>query len=163
MRRILVTAVLAALSSFLAPPRATGAEVPAKYRGIVAAIKANAASTPGLITHIPQGTIYFKWLQSPPGQYEKAYFKLGEIDKGSFLSLQLIKHGGAGVELLELIDEEPMNGVVEAAYRGSGRTLPDADRVINANLKAAKVTVTPEMQTNFREGLDELRFELGVK
>jgi len=165
MRRSFVAGLLAAGTAVgaVASAGASGPEIPAKYRATVAAMKAHAQATPGLVTRIPQGLIYFKWLQFVPPEYEKAYFKLGEIDKGCFLALQLVRRGGAGVELLILCDQAPMNGIVEEAFRGSGRTLQEADRAINSNLTAAKVAVTPAMQQTFTTMLDELRFELNVR
>lgn len=127
----------------------------------VAALK-SAAEEKGSVTRIPQGAFYFKWLSSPPPEWDKAYFKLGELSKGTrFLSLQLVKKGSGGLELLVLNDVE-VNGAPEEAYRSTGKNLPDADKNLNANFERSKTPVTAEMIHLYKAMLDQLNWELSV-
>lgn len=131
-----------------------------KLKEVLDQMKAYAAGKPGMSSKIPQGTFYFKWLQSPPPDFEKAYFKLGELNVGKkFLTLNLIRKTSAGVELIILNDND-MNGTVEEAYKATGRTLADADRAITTSSDKLKIPVTPEMITNWTAMIDELKWEL---
>ncbi len=161
MRRILST-----LSVFTLVAVALGAvaqqtpQVSPKLKEVADQMKAYAAGKPGMSSRIPQGSFYFKWLQSPPPDFDKAYFKLGELNVGKkFLTLNLIRKTSAGVELMILNDND-MNGTVEEAYKATGRTLSDADRAITTSSEKLKVPVTQEMISNWNAMVDELKWEL---
>lgn len=160
MRRILsivtgFTLVAAALAATAQPT-----QVSPKLKDVIDQMKAYAATKPGLSSKIPQGSFYYKWIQNPPPEYEKAYFKFAELNKGEkFLTLSLSRRTSAGVELVMLNDKD-MNGNVEEAYKATGRNLTDADRAINTSPDKLRVAVTPEMQTTWHAMLDELKWEL---
>jgi hypothetical protein len=136
-------------------------ELSPKTRNLVASFK-SAAEGKNQVNRTQQGSFYFKWLQSPPAEWDKAYFKLGELVKGArFLSLQLIRNTPQGVEMLVLNDAQ-LDLAVEEAFRGTGKTLADADKNIAYNTEKAKVPVTPEMANWFAAMLDELRWDLKV-
>ncbi len=161
MRRTLAIATAFTLFAvaFAATAQQPGPISP-KIKDVVDQMKAYAASKPGLSSKIPQGTFYFKWIQSPPPDFEKAYFKLGELNVGKkFLTLNLIRKTSAGVELVILNDID-MNGNVEEAYKATGRSLADADRAITVSSDKLKVAVTPEMQATWNAMIDELKWEL---
>jgi len=162
MRRILsiVTVFTLIAAALGAAAQQTPTQVTPKLKDVLDQMKAYAASRPGMTSKIPQGTFYFKWLQAPPPDFEKAYFKFGELNVGKkFLSLNLIRKTSAGVELVILNDND-MNGSVEEAYKATGRTLADADRAITTSSEKLKVPVTPDMITNWNAMVEELRWEL---
>jgi len=135
-------------------------QVSPKLREVVDQMKAYAAAKPSMISKIPQGTFYFKWLQSPPPDFDKAYFKFAELNVGKkFLTLSLIRKTSAGVELIILNDND-MNGSIEEAYKATGRTLADADRAITTSSDKLKIPVTPEMIANWTAMLEQLKWEL---
>ncbi len=158
MRRHLGTVLVALIASL---PLATLAQQASpKLKDVVEHMKQFATSHGGLVSRMPQGTSYFKWLQNPPPGYEKAFFQLIELNIGKkFLSLKLVRKTSAGVELTVLTDND-MNGNVEEAYRATGRTLADADRAIQTTQDKLKTAVSPELVSKWTEGLDELKFEL---
>jgi hypothetical protein len=132
-----------------------------KQRSLVQSLKSYAESKPGMVNRIQQGSFYFKWLQSPPQGWDKAYFKLGETDKGSrFLSLQLIRKAAGGSIELVIVNDRDLNFLPEEAFRGSGRTLSDADRAIAGGLEKSKIPLTAELTNDFAVALDQLRWEL---
>jgi len=133
-----------------------------KLRSVLDSMKAYAESRNN-VTRTPQGSFYFKWLMSPPPGFERAYFKLGELNKGTkFLSLALVKKTSGGVELIVLNDVD-MNGGVEEAYRANGRNLQEADRAIGMAPDKSKVGVTSEMSHDWTAMIDELKWELKDK
>ena len=133
-----------------------------KLRGVLDSMKAY-AETKNNVNRTPQGNFYFKWLMSPPPEFEKAYFKLGELNKGTkFLSLALLKKTPGGVELIILNDVD-MNNAVEEAYKATGKNLQEADKAIGIAPDKTKVTVTPEMAHYWTAMIDELRWELKDK
>jgi hypothetical protein len=135
-------------------------QVSPKLKGIIDSMKENAATKQGLVSRTPQGTFYFKWIQNPPPGFEKAFFQLGELNKGTrFLSLKLVRRTSAGVELIVLNDTD-MNSIPEDAYKATGRTLQDADRAISTSSDKLKIPVTPEMVSHWTAMLDELKWEL---
>lgn len=153
-------AALTVLTLTLASPTGAAQELNSKQRAIVQSLKSYAESKPGMVNRIQQGSFYFKWLQAAPPGWDKAYFKLGETDKGKFLSLQLIKKVPQGVELVVLNDRD-LNFAPEEAFRGAGRTLSDADKAIAAaGLEKSKVALSPELTTDFASALEQLRWEL---
>lgn len=157
VRTLLVAPVLAVS---LATSAQVAQEVSPKLKGVVESMKAYAASNRGLVNRTPQGTFYFKWIQNPPPGYEKAFFQLGELNKGTrFLSLKLVRKTSAGVELTVLNDLD-MNSSPEDAYKATGRTLSDADRAISTSAAKLKIEVTPEMRSQWAAMLDELKWEL---
>jgi len=130
-----------------------------KLRGVLDSMKAY-AETKNNVNRTPQGNFYFKWLMSPPPEFEKAYFKLGELAKGTkFLSLALVRKTPGGVELIVLNDVD-MNNAVEEAFKATGKNLQEADRAIATATDKAKVPVTPEMSQHWASMIDELKFEL---
>jgi hypothetical protein len=153
---------LAALSiAFGLSLPAQAEELSPKARSLVASFK-SAAEGKNQVNRTQQGSFYFKWLQGPPVGWDKSYFKLGELVKGThFLSLQLIRNTPQGVEMLVLNDAQ-LDLAVEEAFRGTGKTLADADKNIAYNTDKAKVPVTPEMASWFASMLDQLRWELKV-
>ncbi len=162
MRRILsIVAVFTLLAVALAATaQQQASEISPKLKEVVGQMKAYAATKAGLSSRIPQGTFYYKWLQSPPPDFEKAYFKFAELNVGKrFLTLSLIRKTSAGVELIILNDND-MNGSIEEAYKTTGRTLADADRAITTSSDKLKIPVTPEMIANWNAMLDELKWEL---
>jgi len=160
MRRILSTVVAVGTLAALTAAAQQATQVSPKLKDAIDHMKAYAATKQGLISRTPQGTFYFKWIQSPPPDFEKAYFKLGELNVGKkFLTLNLIRKTAAGVELIILNDLD-MNSNVEEAYKATGRTLADADRAISTSSEKLKVAVTPEMQSTWAAMLDELKWEL---
>lgn len=162
MRRILsiVTVFTLIAVAMGATAQQQPTQVSPKLREVVDQMKAYAAAKPSMISKIPQGTFYFKWLQSPPPDFDKAFFKLAELNVGKkFLTLSLIRKTSAGVELLILSDND-MNGSVEDAYKATGRTLADADRAITTSSDKLKIQLTPEMIANWNAMLDELKWEL---
>jgi hypothetical protein len=164
MSRIRKTVVVvSALTFSLLASAQQSPQTSPKLRGVVESMKAYAGSKQGLMTRTPQGTFYFKWIQSPPPEFEKAYFKLGELNKGTrFLSLNLIRKTSAGVELVVLNDVD-MNANIEEAYKATGRTLQDADRAIMMSSDKLKISVTAEMINHWVAMLDELKWELKAK
>ncbi len=131
-----------------------------KLKDVVEHMKQFATSHGGLVSRMPQGTSYFKWIQNPPPGYEKAFFQLIELNIGKrFLSLKLVRKTPSGVELTVLSDND-LNGNIEEAYRATGRSLADADRAIQTSQDKLKTAVTPELVSKWTEGLDELKFEL---
>jgi hypothetical protein len=162
MRRILsiVTVFTLIAVALAATAQQQATEISPKLKEVVGQMKAYAATKPGLSSKIPQGTFYFKWLQSPPPDFDKAYFKFAELNVGKkFLTLSLIRKTSAGVELIILNDID-MNGSIEEAYKATGRTLQDADRAITTSSDKLKIPVTPEMIANWNAMLDELKWEL---
>lgn len=156
--RTLLVAPLLAVS--LAASAQVAQEVSPKLKGVIDSMKQYAASKQGLISRTPQGTFYFKWIQNPPQGFEKAFFKLGELNKGiRFLSLNLIRRTPAGVELMILNDSD-MNSNPNEAYKATGRTLSDADRAISTSAAKLKIPVTPEMLSHWAAMIDELKWEL---
>jgi hypothetical protein len=164
MRRIPgAVIVISALAFSLLASAQQPPQISPKLKGVVESMKAYAGSKPGLVSRIPQGTFYFKWIQSPPAEFEKAYFKLGELNKGTkFLSLNLIRRTPAGVELVVLNDID-MNSNIEEAYRATGRTLQDADRAIAMSSEKLKIPVTPAFIDYWNAMIDELKWELKAK
>ncbi len=133
-----------------------------KLRGVLDSMKAY-AETKNNVNRTPQGNFYFKWLMSPPPEFEKAYFKLGELSKGTkFLSLALIKKTPGGVELIVLNDVD-MNNAVEEAYKATGKNLQDADKAIAMSTDKTKVAVTAEMVQYWGDMVEELKWELKPK
>jgi len=164
MRRIAnaVLCAIALVAGLLASAQQTQTVSP-KLRGIVDSMKAYAESKPQYMNRTPQGNFYFKWLMSPPPGFDKAYFKLGELNKGTkFLSLQLIRKTPAGVELTVLNDID-MNNVVEEAFKATGKNLQEADKAIGMAADKTRLAVTPEMAQNWAVMIDELRWELKDK
>jgi len=162
MRRILSIVTVFTLSAvaLAATAQQQATEISPKLKEVIGQMKAYVATKPGLSSRIPQGTFYYKWLQSPPPDFEKAYFKFAELNVGKkFLTLSLIRKTSAGVELIILNDMD-MNGNVEEAYKATGRTLADADRAITISSDKLKIPVTPEMIANWNAMLDELKWEL---
>lgn len=156
--RTLLVAPLLAVS--LAASAQVAQQVSPKLKGVVDSMKEYAASKQGLVSRTPQGTFYFKWIQNPPPGFEKAFFQLGELNKGTrFLSLKLVRRTSAGVELIVLNDTD-MNSSPEEAYKATGRTLQDADRAISTSSEKLKTTLTPEMLSHWAAMLDELKWEL---
>jgi hypothetical protein len=150
---LIISVALAAFAQ--QPPQASG-----KLKSVVDHMKQFAASHPGLVSRMPQGTSYFKWIQNPPPGYEKAFFQLIELNIGKrFLSLKLVRKTAAGVELTVLTDND-LSGSVDEAYRATGRTLADADRAIQTSQDKLKTAVTSELAAKWTEGLDELKWEL---
>ena len=163
MRRIanVVLCAIALVAGLLASAQQPQTVSP-KLRGIVDSMKAYAEGKHN-VNRTPQGNFYFKWLMSPPQEFEKAYFKLGELNKGTkFLSLQLIRKTPAGAELIVLNDVD-MNNAVEDAYKATGKTYQEADRVIGSAPDKSKVPVTPEMAQHWAAMIEELRWELRTK
>lgn len=133
-----------------------------KLRGVLDSMKAYAESKNN-VNRTPQGNFYFKWLMSPPPEFERAYFKLGELSKGTkFLSLALLKKTPGGVELIVLNDVD-MNNAVEEAYKSTGKNLQEADKAIATATDKTKVAVTPEMAHYWTAMIDELKWELKDK
>lgn len=160
MRRILSTVIPVGVLAVALTAAAQQTQISPKLKSAIDHMKEYAASKQGLVSRTPQGTFYFKWIQSPPPDFEKAYFKLGELNVGKkFLTLNLIRKTAAGVELVILNDLD-MNSNVEEAYKATGRTLADADRAISTSSEKLKVPVTPEMQATWAAMLDELKWEL---
>jgi len=130
-----------------------------KLRGVLDSMKAYAESKNN-VNRTPQGNFYFKWLMSPPPEFEKAYFKLGELSKGTkFLSLALVRKTPGGIELIVLNDVD-MNNAVEEAYKATGKNLQEADKAIGMASDKTKVPVTPEMAQYWAAMIDELKWEL---
>lgn len=163
MRRTAVVVLSAiALAVGLIAPAQQPQTVSPKLRGVLDSMKAY-AETKNNVNRTPQGNFYFKWLMSPPPEFEKAYFKLGELNKGTkFLSLALLKKTPGGVELIVLNDID-MNNAVEEAYKATGKNLQEADKAIGIAPDKTKVTVTPEMTHYWTAMIDELRWELKDK
>ncbi len=161
MRRILsVVTVFTLVALALGATAQQPTQVSPKLREVLDQMKAYASSKPGLVNKIPQGTFYFKWLQSPPPGYEKAFFQYTDLNVGKkFLYLKLGRKTPAGLELLVLTDID-LYGIVGEAYKATGRTLADADRAINASPQKLKIPVTPEMQATWNAMIDELKWEL---
>jgi hypothetical protein len=161
MRRILATVItICVLAVALVATAQQAPQVSPKLKDVIDHMKEYAATRQGLVSKTPQGTFYFKWIQSPPPDYEKAFFKVGELNVGKkFISLNLIRKTSAGVELIILNDMD-MNASVEEAYKATGRTLADADKAISTSSEKLKVPVTPEMQATWAAMLDELKWEL---
>ncbi|SRR5258706_6334092 len=157
--RTFVAVALIAGLSIVAPFRGSAAEMNAKQKAMLQAMKSNAESKQGMVNKIPQGTFYFKWLQAAPPSWERAYFKLGELDKGKFLSLQLIRKTPAGTELLIITDKDLGLSPVEA-YRGFGKTMAEADKAISGSMEKSKIPITPELTNDYAMMLEELRVEL---
>ena len=135
-------------------------QVSPKLKDVVDRMKAYAASNPKFVNRTPQGAFYFKWIQNPPAEYQKAFFQLGELNIGKkFLSLKLVRPTSAGVELLVLNDNN-MDGSPEEAFKATGRTLQDADHAMTTSSDKLKIAVTPEMVTYWTAMLDELKWEL---
>jgi hypothetical protein len=133
-----------------------------KLRGVLDSMKAY-AETKSNVNRTPQGNFYFKWLMSPPPEFEKAYFKLGELSKGTkFLSLALLRKTPGGVELIVLNDVD-MDNAVEEAYKSTGKNLQEADKAIAVNTDKTKVPVSPEMAQYWAAMIDELKWELKPK
>ncbi len=163
MRRTAVVVLSAiALAVGLIAPAQQPQTVSPKLRGVLDSMKAY-AETKNNVNRTPQGNFYFKWLMSPPPEFEKAYFKLGELNKGTkFLSLALLKKTPGGVELIVLNDVD-MNNAVEEAYKATGKNLQEADKAIGVAPDKTKVTVTPEMAHYWTAMIDELKWELKDK
>jgi hypothetical protein len=162
MRRTIVVLSAFTLAVGLIASAQQPQTVSPKLRGVLDSMKAYAESKHN-VNRTPQGTFYFKWLMSPPPEFEKAYFKLGELNKGTkFLSLQLIRKTPAGVELIVLNDVD-MNNAVEDAYKATGKTYQEADRNIGVAPDKMKVAVTPEMAQHWAAMIEELRWELRAK
>lgn len=162
MHRILsiVTVITLLAVAPAAAAQQPGPEISPKLKEVVGQMKAYAATRPSLTSRIPQGTFYYKWLQSPPPDFEKAFFKFAELNVGKkFLTLNLIRKTPAGVELIILNDID-MNGNVEEVYKATGRTLADADRAITTSSDKLKIPLTQEMIANWNAMLDELKWEL---
>ncbi len=161
MRRISgAVVVLAALSLTFALSAQQTPQISPKLKDVVDHMKQYAASHQGLVSRTASGASYFKWIQNPPPDYEKAYFQLIELNIGKkFLSLKLVRKTSAGTELTVLNDND-MNAGVEEAYRATGRTLADADRAIQTSQDKLKTTLTPEMRSTWDAMLDELKWEL---
>jgi len=161
MRRILTTVItVSILAAALVATAQQAPQVSPKLKEVVERMKAYASANPKFVNRTPQGAFYFKWIQTPPPEYQKAFFQLGELNVGKkFLSLKLVRQTSAGVELLVLNDND-MNGNIREAYRATGRTLSDADRAITTSSDKLKVPVTPEMMANWSAMLDELKWEL---
>lgn len=161
MRRILATVItICVLAVALVATAQQPPQVSPKLKDVIDHMKEYAATRQGLVSKTPQGTFYFKWIQSPPPDYEKAFFKVGELNVGKkFISLNLIRKTSTGVELIILNDMD-MNANVEEAYKATGRTLADADRAISTSADKLKVPVTPDMQSTWAAMLDELKWEL---
>jgi hypothetical protein len=161
MRRAAVV-VLSAVTLSVGLVASAQQQVSPKLRGVVDSMKAY-AETRNNVNRTPQGNFYFKWLMSPPPGFEKAYFKLGELNKGTkFLSLALLKRTAGGVELIVLNDVD-MNSGVEEAFKSGGKDLQEADRAIAMAPDKSKVAVTPEMAHYWTAMIDELRWELKAK
>ena len=151
---------LSALALTLGVRYGSAQELNPKQRALVQSLKSYAESKPGMVNRIPQGSFYFKWLQTPPEGWDKACFKLGEMAGGQkFLSLQLIKKTPTGVELVTVNDLE-LNFVPEEAYKGSGKTVAEADKSIVSSPQKAKIPLTPALTNDFAVSLDQLRWEL---
>ena len=163
MRRTAVVVLSAiALAVGLIAPAQQPQTVSPKLRGVLDSMKAY-AETKNNVNRTPQGNFYFKWLMSPPPEFEKAYFKLGELNKGTkFLSLALLKKTPGGVELIVLNDVD-MNNAVEEAYKATGKNLQEADKAIGVAPDKTKVTVTAEMAHYWTAMIDELKWELKDK
>jgi len=163
MRRTAVVVLSAiTLAVGLIAPAQQPQTVSPKLRGVLDSMKAY-AETKNNVNRTPQGNFYFKWLMSPPPEFEKAYFKLGELNKGTkFLSLALLKKTPGGVELIVLNDIDMNNGV-EEAYKATGKNLQEADKAIGVAPDKTKVTVTPEMAHYWTAMIEELRWELKDK
>ncbi len=161
MRRISgAVVVLAALSVPFALSAQQPPQISPKLKEAVDRMKQYAASHQGLVSRTPQGTSYFKWIQNPPPNYDKAFFQLIELNVGKkFFSLKLVRKTAGGMELTVLTDND-MDGSVEEAYRATGRTLADADRAIQTSQDKLKTPVTPEMNSNWEAMIDELKWEL---
>ncbi len=152
---ILATLFLTFALSAQQPP-----QISPKLKDIVDHMKQYAATHQGLTSRSPQGTSYFKWIQNPPPNYDKAYFQLIELNIGKkFLSLKLVRKTAGGTELTVLNDSD-MDADVEDAYRATGRTLADADRAIQTSQDKLKTPVTPEMKSNWEAMLEEVKWEL---
>jgi len=161
MRRILA---LAAALSVLALTGSAGAQQPTqvspKLKDTLDHMKEYAATKQGLISRTPQGTVYYKWIQSPPPGFEKAYFQLIELNVGKkFLCLKLLRKTPGGDEVTVLNDNN-MSSTVEEAYRATGRTYADADRAIQISQDKLKIAITPEMNATWAAMLEELKWEL---
>ncbi|HUM03601.1 MAG TPA: hypothetical protein VL084_15025 [Thermoanaerobaculia bacterium] len=161
MRRILTTFItVSILGGALVAAAQQAPQISPKLKEVVDRMKAYATANPKFVNRTAQGAFYFKWIQSPPPEYQKAFFQLGELNVGKrFLSLKLIRQTSAGVELLVLNDSD-MNGSIEEAYKATGRTLADADRAMTTSSDKLKIPVTPEMTASWSAMLDELKWEL---
>ena len=162
MRRILsiVTVFTLIAAALGAAAQQTPTQVTPKLKDVLDQMKAYAASRPGMTSKIPQGTFYFKWLQAPPPDFEKAYFKFGELNVGKkFLCLKLLRKTPGGDEVTVLNDNN-MSSTVEEAYRATGRTYADADRAIQTSQDKLKIAITPEMNATWAAMLEELKWEL---
>jgi hypothetical protein len=151
-------AALAVPMLFLAS-RSGLAEMNARQKAMIQNMKSYAESKPGMVNRIQQGSFYFKWLQAAPPNWERAYFKLGELDKGKFLSLQLTRKTPAGVELMIITDKD-LSFVPVDAYRGFGKTMAEADKNISGSMEKSKIPITPELTNDYTMMIEELRVEL---
>lgn len=126
----------------------------------VLGIKA-AAEAKNNVNRVPQGAFYFKWLTSAPPEWDKAYFKLGELAKGGrTLSLQLIRKTKDGSTELMILHDADFKLTVEDGYRVTARTLADADRAIAVTPDKYKFAVTGKEIDWFRSMIDQLKYDL---
>lgn len=160
MRRILsIAAIFGIVATATGAAAQQQTQVPS-VKKVAEQMKAYAAANPRFLSKTSSGSAYFKWIQNPPPEYQKAYFQLTEMNTGKrFLSLKLFRQGSGGGELLVLTDSE-MNGTVKEAYKATGRTLADADRAMTTSSDKLKIAVTPEMQTTFNAMLEEISWQL---
>jgi len=158
MRRILSTIIT--LCILAVPLTAAAQQASPKLADTIEHMKAYAATRQGLVSRTPQGTTYYKWIQSPPPGVEKAFFQLIEMNTGrKFLCLKLLRKTAAGSEVTVLNDNN-LSSTVEEAFRATGRTYGDADKAIQTSQDKVKVPVTPEMHATWAAMLDELKWEL---
>ena len=158
MRRILSTIIT--LCILAVPLTAAAQQASPKLTDTIEHMKAYAATKQGLVSRTPQGTTYYKWIQSPPPGVEKAFFQLIEMNTGrKFLCLKLLRKTAAGSEVTVLNDNN-LSSTVEEAFRATGRTYADADKAIQTSQDKVKVPVTPEMHATWAAMLDELKWEL---
>jgi len=122
-----------------------------------------AAEAKGNVSRSAEGTFYFKWLPQPVRSFEKAYFRLSELPKGKhYLTLGLMKKTPGGV-VLTIMTDPHLDGTPDEAYVGAGKTLAEADRAIAARPEMSKGAITPELRQCFKEAMEDLRWELGLR
>lgn len=153
------TFTAALLFGLLGAATARAQELSSQQKALLDAMKASAQSKSN-VQKTAQGTFYFKWLSSPPPDYEKAYFKLAELPNGSkMLLLSLLKKTASGYELTTLVDKDA-NWTVDDAYKASGRSLADADKNISAAPDKTKTTVTADLHALYRAMLEQLKYDV---
>lgn len=161
MRRAL-NAILLLMTALVLSPLSAQDLTPAQ-RAWVGPLK-SAAEKNRNVNKTDQGTFYFKWLGTPPPDYDKGYFKLAELNRGGrSLSLAVFRKNAAGSTELTIIIDSHLNGTADDAYRGVGKTLQDADRAIAAGGEKTKIAMTGELKALFTSMWDQLKWELGAK